>query len=74
MEDHLWVQVCEGKIYFCCYNHNWGMLVFSDDFRKMFKQVHYSDTGTNARTKEEQAYMFFIDILEECEQSKEMHS
>ena len=47
------------------------MLVFSDDFRKMFKQVHYSDTGTNARTKEEQAYMFFIDTLEEC---KQMHS
>jgi len=50
------------------------MLVFSDDFQKMFNQVHYSDTGTNARTKEEQAYMFFIVFLEECEQSKQMHS
>ena len=37
----------------------------------MFTHVRYSKMGTNARAKEEQAYMFFIDFLEECEQSKQ---
>ena len=33
--------------------------VLSDDFRKLFKHVLYSDLGTNSRAKEEQTYMFF---------------
>ena len=32
-----------------------------------FKVVKYGDHGSNARTKEEQTYMYFIDFLEECE-------
>ena len=36
----------------------------------MFKHVCYSDKGTNARVKEEQTYMFFIDFMEECELGK----
>ena len=36
-------------------------------FRNLFKVIKYSDHGSNARTKEEQTYMYFIDFLEECE-------
>ena len=36
-------------------------------FRNLFKVVQYSDTGSNARQKEEQAYMYFTDFLEDCE-------
>ena len=41
--------------------------MFTDDFQKLFKRILHSDPGTNARAKEEQTYMFFIDFLEECE-------
>ena len=40
---------------------------FTNDFQKLFKGILYSDLGTNARAEEKQTYMFYIDILEECE-------
>ena len=30
--------------------------------------VRFSERGSNAREKEESAYMMFLDYLEECEQ------
>ena len=33
----------------------------------MFKTVRYSEKGSNERTREEDAYMFFIDYLDDCE-------
>ena len=33
----------------------------------MFLNVIYSERGSNSREKEENAYMMFIDYLEECE-------
>ena len=41
--------------------------IFTDTFRIMFTDVKYSDLGSNARAVEEQAYMYFVDFLEECE-------
>ena len=41
--------------------------MFTDDFRMLLKCILYSDPRTNALAKEEQAYMLFIDFLEECE-------
>ena len=33
----------------------------------MFNQIQYSDKGTNDRAKEETAFMYFTDYLDECE-------
>ena len=33
----------------------------------MFKTSRFSDKGSNVRTKEESAYMMFVDYLHECE-------
>ena len=41
--------------------------IFTDFFPKMFTDVKYSDLGSNACIVEEQAYMYFVDLLEECE-------
>ena len=38
-----------------------------DIIRKIFKTVRFSEEGTNAREKEQNAYMMFLDYLDECE-------
>ena len=38
-----------------------------DVVRKMFKKVQFSESGSNARVKEESAYMMFLEYLDECE-------
>lgn len=43
------------------------MVKILDTIRKMFKYIHYSDKGTNHRTKKETAFMYFTDYLDECE-------
>lgn len=43
------------------------MQFFIDTIRKMFTEIKYSESGTNARAREEDAYMFFIDYLDDCE-------
>ena len=40
---------------------------FTEMFRHLFKVVKYADQGSNARTREEQTYMYFIEFLEDCE-------
>lgn len=39
----------------------------------MFK-VKFSDKGSNYRAKEEQAYVFFVDFMDECEGMYIMHT
>lgn len=41
--------------------------MYTDTIRNMFTKVKFSENGTNARFNEENAYMFFIDYLEDCE-------
>ena len=38
-----------------------------DSIRKLFTEVRFSEAGTNARTREEAAYMHFVDYLDDCE-------
>ena len=38
-----------------------------DDIRKIFKTVRFSEEGSNAREREQNAYMMFLDYLDECE-------
>lgn len=38
-----------------------------DSIRKLFTEIRYSELGTNARVKEEAAFMYLIDYLDDCE-------
>ena len=38
-----------------------------DGIRKIFKTVRFSEEGSNAREKEQNSYMMFLDYLDECE-------
>lgn len=38
-----------------------------DYIRKLFKEVRFSEEDSNAREKEQNSYMMFLDYLEECE-------
>lgn len=38
----------------------------TDSMRKLFKEVHFSERGSNSRIKEKATYMTFVDYLEEC--------
>ena len=40
-----------------------------DGIRKLFK-VRFSEEGSNAKIKEQNAYMMFIDYLEDCEKGE----
>lgn len=51
-----------------------------DSIRKLFTEIRYSEAGKNARTREEAAYMHFVDYLDDCErgsskiiQMRDMH-
>lgn len=37
---------------------------------EIFKEVRYSESGSNDRIKEEATYALFIDYLDECEKGK----
>ena len=39
----------------------------TDSVRNLFTEIRYSDNGSNNRTKEETAFMFFVDYLDDCE-------
>lgn len=43
--------------------------MFIDYVRKVFKDIHFSEQGSNSRTKEETAYMMFLKYLDHCEKS-----
>ena len=38
-----------------------------DGIRKIFKTVRFSEECSNAREKEQNSYMMFLDYLDECE-------
>ena len=38
-----------------------------DGIHKIFKTVRFSEEGSNAREREQNAYMMFLDYLDECE-------
>ena len=38
-----------------------------DDIQKIFKTVRFSEEGSNARERGQNAYMMFLDYLDECE-------
>lgn len=39
----------------------------ADDIEGMFKTIHFSTTGSTEREREQATYMFFLDLLHECE-------
>ena len=41
--------------------------LMADCVRKIFKNIKFSDNGSNAREREEKTYMMFLDYLDECE-------
>ena len=40
-----------------------------DIIRHLFTEIRYSDKGTSERVREEAAFMYFIDYLDDCERS-----
>ena len=38
-----------------------------DSVRKLFTEIQFSEAGMNAGTKEEAAYLHFVDYLDNCE-------
>ena len=45
-------------------------ILFLDVIRHLFTQIRYSDKGTSERVREETAFMYFIDYLDDCERSR----
>ena len=45
-------------------------VIHADSMRKMFENIHFSEKGYTAREKEENAYMMFLNYLDECENGK----
>ena len=43
-----------------------------DIVRRVFTKVRFSEDGSNARVKEESAYMMFLEYLDECEKRYSM--
>lgn len=45
------------------------LCVVADSIHRMFTDIRYSHVhvGSSARIKEEQAFMFFVDYLDDCE-------
>ena len=63
-----------GALYFLAPNDNDIKLLFIiDTIRKLFTEVRYSEAGTNARMREENVYMFFVDYLDDCERGIYVH-
>ena len=48
-------------------NSTFHLIFFTEEIRKMFKTVRYSEKGTNERIKEEETFVFFMNYLEDCE-------
>lgn len=42
-------------------------LLTTDTIRNLFTEIKYSEQGTNDRVHEEEAFMFFIDYMDDCE-------
>ena len=47
------------------------MFTTSETLKQVFK-IEFSTKGSNLRSREEQAYVFFCDFLDECDEG--MHS
>ena len=41
-----------------------------DTLRKLFKHVKFSEAGSNARQREENTYMYFLEYLDGCEKGE----
>ncbi len=48
----------------------WQTFSLTDYVRTVFKAIKFSEKGTNTRTKEESAYMMFLNYIDECEKGK----
>ena len=46
------------------------VVAITDSVRSLFKQVKFSEEGSNARLKEQNSYMMFLDYLDDCERGK----
>lgn len=44
--------------------------IYTDLIHTLFTEIWYSEAGTNARIKEEAAFMYFIDYLDDCARGK----
>ena len=49
------------------YNNNYFTFINLKDYLKNLLQKNYSDRESSYRTKEKEAYMYFVDFLDECE-------
>lgn len=63
--EFLVYEAVSPQCYYCM------MFIFcSDDIRTMFKVIRYSEKGSNEREREEAAYMYFVDYLDDCEKGR----
>ena len=46
--------------------------IFTDKLKGIFK-INFSEKGSNKRSFEEQAYIYFIDFIDECEGTLHVH-
>ena len=53
-----------SKIAISVFTHAYICIAYIQD---LFKTVHFSEKGTNARIREESTFMLFIDLLNSCE-------
>lgn len=63
---HVNVSVVIGKLWY----HKCQLLCFTDMIKRLIGATYFSESVTNARTKEEATYMLFLDFLHECEGMK----
>lgn len=67
-----------GKVTTLCYIEQYSMHGYYNEFptlitintemiKNLFVKVHFSEAGVTERVKEEATYMFFLDLLYECE-------
>ena len=47
-------------------------ILFTDKLKGIFK-INFSEKGSNKRSFEEQAYIYFIDFIDECEGTLHVH-
>ena len=57
------------QVHVCDLTCMYFTLIDVDQIRNFFTTIVYSEKGSNAREKEEQAFMFFINYLEDAENS-----
>ena len=53
---------------YCC--NQFVHIFFADKLRNLFTDIKYSEKGSSIRIREETAFMYFVDYLDDCEGGK----